>query len=319
VVSCLGSLGWIMNRRGFTMIELLVSLAVIGLLVAIIAPAIMNVRESARRMECQNNLRQIGLATLEYESEFGVLPNGLLHRVTILPYLDLKGIYDLYDPSAPDEAPFQRIRNTVIPRYLCPSDPARRSNGVETFTSYPNCSGSGVLVNGADGAFGTWGRRPTNGLPVMQPIRIGDITDGTSNVAAVGEWLYDSANRPRLRTTWTTPRQYTETEVDSFRNTCELLPASPVDFGWSGTPRRGAPWYNGWFGTGAYNHMLPPNRPSCSNAGGVVTGIYTAGSLHRGGANLVYVDGHVRFESENIDRLVWQRIGSRNDDAANSP
>ena len=62
--------------------------------------------------------------------------------------------------------------------------------------------------------------------------------------------------------------------------------------------------------------MLPPNRPSCSGGGVVPTGIYTAASQHPGGVNLLFVDGHVAFQSENIDRRVWQHLGSRNDGAA---
>lgn len=310
----------IMRRNGFTVVELMVSLAVLAVLVAIIVPAAMSARESARRMHCQNNLRQIGLGILEYESQYGTLPNGLTLRFQLLPFLELTSIYDQFDASAPAnvaDAQFHRIKNIVIPQYLCPSDPVSPSNSLVSSSSYPSCFGSGVLVNRVDGAFGIWGYAPSE--PSTGPIRLGDIVDGTSNVAAVSEWLYNNGPVHRLRETWVTPQVYSRTEADAFRNTCETLPLDPVAYGWQFAGDRGSPWYSGAFGYGQYNHMLPPNRPSCSNRGGIVTGIYTAGSFHNGGANLLYVDGHVRFESENIDRRVWQRIGSRNDDAAVSP
>jgi prepilin-type N-terminal cleavage/methylation domain-containing protein len=126
-----------MNRRGFTMVELVVTLAVIALLIAIIAPAIMSAREAARRMECQNNLRQIRAGDSGYESEYGVLPNGMFLRLTFLPYLDLKGIYDQYDPSSPPDVLKARIFAFATSSFAISvsSDPEERSNSVETYTS----------------------------------------------------------------------------------------------------------------------------------------------------------------------------------------
>ncbi len=308
-----------MSRRAFTIIELLVSIAVIGLLMALLLPAVQSLRESSRRAQCQNNLHQIGLAILEYESDHGVLPNGSTLRYTLLPYLGLAPIHSQYDPLTPPtptdpDAAWARVRVNLIPMYVCPSDHVSASRAPwATASSYPSCYGSGLLVNGFDGAFGLWGY--TFWSYTSNPVRISDITDGTSNVAGVSEWLYSDIRPKRLRERWRLPRMYGTTEVDAFRDACETLPSDPDAFGYQTGTVRGFPWYLGSLGVGQYNHMLPPNRPSCTGDGVVPTGINTAGSQHPGGVNLLFVDGHVAFQSENIDRRVWQHLGSRNDGA----
>lgn len=309
-----------MRRHGFTLIELLVSIAVIGLLLGTLLPAVQFARESARRAQCQNNLKQIGLAVLQYEALHGMLPNGSVLRYTLLPYLGLTSIHSQYDPLAPPtpgdpDAPWAGVRRNRIPLYICPSDyvsPVRGSWA--TATSYPSCFGSGLLVNGFDGAFGIW---DYTYITTSHPVRMPDITDGTSNVAAVSEWLYSDFQPKRLRVRWQLPRMYGATELQAFRDTCETLPADPLASGYvTAGNDRGFPWCWGALGGGQYNHMLPPNRPSCNNGSFLPTGIHTAGSQHPGGANLLFLDGHVAFQSESIDRRVWQHLGSRNDGAA---
>lgn len=309
-----------MTRRGFTVIEVLVSIAIIGLLLALLLPAVQSVRETSRRAQCQNNLRQIGLAILEYESDHAVLPNGATLRYTLLPYLGLTSIHSQYDPLTPPipgdpDAAWARVRVNLIPLYVCPSDHVSASRAPwATASSYPSCYGSGLLVNGFDGAFGIW---DYTYIDTSRPVHLSDITDGTSNVAAVSEWLCSDVQPKRLRVRWQLPRMYGTTEVEAFRDTCETLPADPLVYGHvTAGNDRGFPWCWGAPGIGQYNHMLPPNRPSCNNGSVLPTGIHTAGSQHPGGANLLFVDGHIAFQSENIDRRVWQHLGSRNDGAA---
>ena len=306
-----------MTRRGFTVIELLVSIAVIGLLLALLLPAVQSVRESARRAQCQNNLKQIGLAILEYESQYGVLPKGDVLRYDLLPFLGQAAIHTQRgDVGAQGAAAWDSIRGVTIPVFLCPSDPASAVIAGEAASSYPSCFGSGLLVNGFDGAFGLWWDPFPQQYP-SGPIRIGDILDGTSNVAAVSEWLHSDGSTHRLRVRWQTPSSYISTELDTFRNLCESLPVDPTSYGWTGNPHeRGIPWFHGWLGVGQYNHMLPPNRPSCNNGTHLPTGIHSAASHHRGGVNLLFVDGHVTFESETVDRQAWQQLGDRDQQAA---
>jgi prepilin-type N-terminal cleavage/methylation domain-containing protein/prepilin-type processing-associated H-X9-DG protein len=308
-----------MHRKAFTVIELLVCVAVVGLLMAILIPAVMMARESARRMQCQNNLRQLGLAILNYESQSGMLPHGLLIRFTLLPYLDMQSVHSLYDPAPPPEifeGSFRKMKDLSLPIYLCPSDPAKNINDEGAAANYVACFGSGWPIGGADGAFGVWGY--SNSGITVGPVRLADISDGTSNVPAMSEMLYYTFPRTRLRSTWITPWKYSLTETEAFQNICETIPADPGAYGWNDGSFRGIPWYRGGF-AGSYNHLLPPNRPSCTNQGALAYGIFPATSMHPGGVHVLFVDGHIHFESESVDRKLWQHIGSRNDAAVSNP
>lgn len=124
------------SSPGFTLVELLVVIAIIGILVALLLPAVQAAREAARRSQCANNLRQIGLAVLEYESSHRRLPAGSTSNapslggpylstwaVDILPYMELSPLYDLWDPTVDFvHLNNQRLRETFVPSYTCPSD-----------------------------------------------------------------------------------------------------------------------------------------------------------------------------------------------------
>lgn len=127
-----------MRRRGFTLVELLVVIAIIGILIALLLPAVQQARESARRSHCLNNIKQIALAALSFENANSRLPAGSAKNdlnlqgpytstwtVDLLPYLDDQPTYDLWDPTAPDgfcDVANQRLRETTLSIYLCPSD-----------------------------------------------------------------------------------------------------------------------------------------------------------------------------------------------------
>lgn len=182
------------HRRAFTLVELLVVIAIIGILIALLLPAVQAAREAARRMSCSNNLRQIGIGLHHYHDAHGCFPPGGIERrdamnpkgrqiawsAFLLPFVEQKAIYDTIDfGKAFDSAANAPAAAMVIPLYLCPSVP-RASDLVQ---------GRGACDYG--GIYGeriTGPNAPPKGVMLYdRAIRIRDITDGTSTTLAVSE------------------------------------------------------------------------------------------------------------------------------------
>src|SRR6476620_7242903 len=141
-----------MKRSAFTLVELLVVIAIIGVLVALLLPAVQAAREAARRMQCSNHLKQIGLALQNYHDHYHSLPPAYvadadgkpMHswRVLILPYLEQKALYDKYNFNEPWNGPNNsKLHNEVVRVFCCPSRPGRQTN---TETSYVVVTGPGT-------------------------------------------------------------------------------------------------------------------------------------------------------------------------------
>jgi prepilin-type N-terminal cleavage/methylation domain-containing protein/prepilin-type processing-associated H-X9-DG protein len=308
------------HPAGFTLIELMIVIAVISLLVSMLMPAIQIAREAARRLHCSNNLHQIGIAFHEYESIYNCLPSGSTHKYAILPMLGLTTIYEKRNLEGWDSSLAWNVLNhDVIPVYHCPSDPAPEQIGdsvtMVATTNYSACSGTGIQRDGFNGMFNLGHDHGPN-LPGGF-VKFADVTDGLSNTAAMSEILHATVGygdfcTDRLRAAWMYPVSLgLPSQLDEFADACDALPPSPADYGYLGMILKGVPWWKGDSGTGMYNHILNPNRPSCTNGGGIQTGCYTATSLHAGGVNVQYGDGHIQFIAQSIDRAVWREIGSR--------
>ena len=234
------------KSRGFTLVELLVVIAIIGILVALLLPAIQAAREAARRNQCLNNLRQIGLAVLNFEQSNGSLPAGSTTKfariggpyystwsVDILPQLEQQSIYDLWDPDSGFSHPNnQALRETFLQVYQCPSDmeldtlatpesgPGSRRHMLWAPGSYRAMSGHSLGINGDhywdnpngalqqhiddmpyawQGAMHTTARDP-QGNRTFSPVKLSQITDGTSNTFLVGE--YHTKTHQSRRSFW---------------------------------------------------------------------------------------------------------------------
>ncbi|MEZ6039050.1 MAG: DUF1559 domain-containing protein [Planctomycetaceae bacterium] len=293
----------------------MVVIGVIGLLLAILLPALGSARESARRTSCMNNLRQAGAAVANFSEAYGAFPtgrqSGLSGPALLLPYLEHRELFELLIKG-------QRGGTPLISSLCCPSDPeiwANNSAG-EGDSSYLFCNGTkfptNPLLEGLNGFV-------SNGLKHTRPS---DITDGLSNTVAMSE-------RRSL------PRDYqTDVPVDSPQAVQYLwwtdnrfhLPGQEDNAAQQAKSNRRTNSPRLWTTLCAsyvpfvqYDHILPPNVPGSHNGPEDMdstrysyVSLVPASSLHKGGINSLFVDGSVRFHSSDVDLSVWRALGSRN-------
>ena len=307
-----------MRRSALTLIEVLVVLAIIGILIAMLLPAVQYAREASRRMQCASNLRQIAIGMHSYEGIHRSFPPGnastYSYLVAILPEMDKSSLFGEFDFSiyATDMSQHNKsILTASFPDYRCPSDGVAQSRPYKT--TYFGNIGYDVLSNGFNGLFHGENISSTNPVERGTVITPGEVTDGLSNTALVGEALVsDAPASSRLRTNWSTALNFGPGEHEQFCSAClnqEFLVTSQGNA--FGDNSRGGPWYEGAPGVTLYNHSLPPNSLSCLNGSSVTYGIYSLGSNHPGGAQVAFADGHVVLVSSLISRQLWRAMGTR--------
>jgi len=292
---------------GFTLIEILVAVAVIGMLVALLIAAVQSAREAARRASCSNNLRQIGIAIHSYSATINLFPSGnngrgfSLHAM-LLPYLEHVGLYNAlnFQMSARTGRGNYSFQSLSLSNFLCPSD----SRGGLGGNNYAGNRGSGVQKFGYNGAFP---------LEIKGQINWSDFTDGTATTALMAEWITGissgGSQSPR-RLTFETEHALSEhNEFDQFARLCSEARADRNKV--SGLVK-GETWMIGELSFTLYTHVLGINGNSCTNGTLVQQGAWTSGSFHGAGANLMYVDGHVGYVRESINLDTWRALGSRN-------
>lgn len=284
----------VIRRSGFTIVEVLVSLAIIGLLFSLLMPAIQLTRETARRTQCQSNLRQLGLALHEHESQKGEFPT-IFFAVDLLAFLEKPELARLCEAGKTEEA-----ARTLMPLYICPSEtePSRSQPGSGMISYCANFT-TGYQTYGSNGFFDRDRKK----------LKARDITDGLSQTVALSEILYNTnENKQRMRNLWKAPRPMDlPNELDAYADFCEAIPLDPTSMGYQGSPLGMI-----WIYESSYTHILPPNRPSCFGNSATAYRLLTASSLHAGGVNALFGDGRVQFVSQFIDRRVWREMGSRN-------
>lgn len=285
-------------RRGFTLVELLVVIAIIGVLVALLLPAVQAAREAARRMQCSNNLKQIGLGMHNYHDTFLKFPaaasaygHGLSWHVSILPFLEQGPLYDRFNLSVTGWHSNNAAAVFPVETYFCPSGTVRESllegeeyNGQRLPTAhYYGVSGpKGGNPNGAAYEFdaepsghGGYARQGVLGLLEKGGQRaFRDVTDGTSNTLLVGELSWKDANSYRA---W-----HRGTRGD-------------------GIGADGGGFKNVNYAINAYAYDGATNWNDIS-----------FGSQHPGGALFLLCDGSVRFLNENINMANYRAAASRN-------
>jgi len=299
------------------LIELLVVIAIIAVLIALLLPAVQQAREAARRSQCKNNLKQLGLAMHNYHDSFNRLPSTIFvnwssdekasYFTRILPYIDQSPLYNKINFAAvtvdgqSDPATGQPFYLSVLPVLICPSDPSptiqngrAKSNyaasmGATQMPSNSGCPGyqsGGSQFNTGNGGGGHGNTDDSNQVSgpfsrVRYGARIAEITDGTSNTILMGEI------RPNCG-------DHTVNGWLHF-NSVWVATSGPINYPIS-----------------CYGEPAVPNATAC-NAVNAWNTSQAFKSKHVGGAHFVLGDGTVRFISENINYVTYQALGDRRD------
>jgi prepilin-type N-terminal cleavage/methylation domain-containing protein/prepilin-type processing-associated H-X9-DG protein len=323
------------RQPGFTLIELLVVIAVIGILVALLLPAVQAAREAARRMQCSNNLKQVGLALHNYESAYRMWPAHSSFPVPgpgyqtargswitrILPYIEQDGVFKLYDQNwnwhDPINDPAVKAR---LPIVSCPSAPVREgfewtvlvgyANATTTTptlsprdffygatTDYTNVGGIGTALNNSLPTASKLADPLNSGILKAEAVRLAEVTDGLANTILVAE----CAGRPLLY------------------QRGKLVPDGATPKTWSGSASvtrpfpTGGVWSShskGFLIDGAQPNGFTNTVPgtcsvNCSNDNEIY-------AFHPGGANALFADGSVRLLEGSTSLQVLIALASRN-------
>jgi len=285
------------SKRGFTLVELLVVIAIIGVLVALLLPAVQAAREAARRTSCQNNIKQLGIALHNYHDTLRVLPPGYVSSnpgvasnsswcrsgslqgapwtVLILPYAEQEAMHDAFNFNVPFQAASNQMASpnadviVPMPMYHCPSDVRIAINplynsyfGVQGGSASPNCGNSSCSAANERASY------VTGMLFAGSELGFKDATDGTSNVFLIGESRYGGA-------AW---------GASAKQDGCSY-------------PRNLA---------GAQDQINLYDGQGVHDTRGF-------SSYHPGGCQFLFLDGSVHFVPETIDLTVYRQLGNRND------
>jgi prepilin-type N-terminal cleavage/methylation domain-containing protein/prepilin-type processing-associated H-X9-DG protein len=322
-----------MSKRkylGFTLVELLVVIAIIGILIALLLPAVQAAREAARRSQCTNNLKQIGVALHNYHDTHKRLPTmrgGTIHPgdsggsvsnagylsgwVTLLPFMEQVPLWEqvkagdaTYPPYGPGGAnaayaPFRQ----QVPGLLCPSDPEGLNRDPATTTGRNNYFFSvGDTITVANPSTSNQTRGAFSHLRYRS---LAEIVDGLSNTLAVAERAINKgANALDIRGGLVYIDGIASGPVVCFTtaNTTKGQYNSDANLITTSSALTGTKWSYGIPNAAAVTTVLPPNSPCCLNDGTwYLYGLHSASSYHPGGANGLMLDGSAHFFSETIN------------------
>ncbi len=292
--------------KGFTLIELLVVIAIIAVLIALLLPAVQQAREAARRSQCKNNLKQLGLAMHNYHDTFNAFAIGAMGYQSspsdtrmcffqsILPYVEQSNMYNQVNFGATSWATMTTLGTTYVatntlimaqvPVFMCPTDPNSGKRQVSTgvrgfYSNYLPVHGSGPM--------GPVSLAQNGMFYIISSTRMRDLTDGTSNTAMMAEILltpesvYDGRGR-----VW---ESYDGNTLVSTLNSPNTTISDNI-------------------GQACGNSTNP--RVPCAASGSLQM---ASRSSHTGGVHVTLADGAVRFVSDNINTLTWNYLGARND------
>ncbi|WP_250846944.1 DUF1559 family PulG-like putative transporter [Aquisphaera insulae] len=333
-----------LRRPAFTLIELLVVIAIIAVLIALLLPAVQGARESARRAQCVNNLKQFGLAFANYESTNRVYPfaRGGYYANTpwygrwsahamLLPQIEQGPLSNTINfalpPSLPDMG-VDMMGDVILPAlavpanstatmarvagFLCPSD--------YTQNAWPGANG--YVVNQGGWMYDSTGNAESVGpFSDRSAVRAASVTDGLSQTAFASERLLGSGiPRKDLSGWYMYMKSPMPTSADQTATVCQTMTSKMIWYN-----QTGGIWASGELANTAYNHIGPPNGRSCAIMdGGQMMAPWSGdsanlpwymqvppSSAHPGGVNVLIGDGSVRFVRETVAAPTWRSLGSR--------
>ncbi len=312
-------------RRAFTLVELLVVIAIIGVLVALLLPAVQAAREAARRTQCANNLKQLALAAHNHHDTFLRFPtpgdtwNGYSAQAQLLPFVEQANLQDLIDfdqplmfgpPNVPTVNPaLAHVIDMVVAVLICPSDA-----GEVFYTDHAGVRWAGANYMGNSGSgtelrYCSTGNRSDGLFWRGSIMRFRDITDGTSHTVLLAETLFGRRGEDTVEL------------VDARRQMKRPSAGGPCTVPAEAMAPLVATRYEGgragqWLRNQTYNSginaFFPPNSPlpDVAHHGEALSG---ARSLHPGGVQIALADGSVRFVAETIELNTWRKLHARND------
>jgi len=272
--------------RGFTLVELLVVIAIIGVLVALLLPAVQSAREASRRMSCQNNLKQIALAVHNYHDSYLLLPpastnpnlGGSSGFAAILPYLEQGNLYQQYDFAKGNSDPANlQVVSQRIKTYLCPSCFFIRKVPASGCDANDRAPGTYAFSTNTGDPYGVSDGAIVNAL--TPPTRFASVIDGTSNTFLAGECHW------------------------GFRD--YLFTSGPCN----GQVRGGFSYWSSPYPLATVFSTRGPFNPQSMN--GDSMRLTNFRSSHPAGVNMNNVDGSVRFVMDSIDHAILDATATR--------
>jgi prepilin-type N-terminal cleavage/methylation domain-containing protein/prepilin-type processing-associated H-X9-DG protein len=295
------------RRAGFTLIELLVVIAIIAILISLLVPAVQKVRDAAARSQCQNNLKQWGVAMHNYHDQHKLFPAGAFSTprtawpVLLWPYIEQQALADQYDYTKNFHVLPNCVASTVlgpvaqyVPAYYCPSDrpggywkgdPAYRVRGNYAVSWGPNTHPPSAPIVAGTAMFSWLGSPPNPATP--RHTSMSHIIDGTSNTLMMSEIIMSlNDDAPR------------DTRGDIMNDD-----ANYMDFGFMA---RNAP-NTGTDQTNSSSCQNGPDLPPCIGSTNLAI---ASRSRHAGGVNTLFADGGTRFIVDGMPLTVWQNLST---------
>ena len=294
-------------RRAFTLIEILVVVAILSLVIALVVPAVMGAREAARRTQCTNNMRQVALAINAHLDQKGCYPrheNRFSFFVFMLPFLEQSSLFNsintnqirIMTPPVVNSTAF----STNVATFVCPSDGAT-SSGLGPITYAGNLGvGFGSMGPPTNGPFGN--------TVLVPKIRDALIRDGLANTVALSEFYRTTGPRTWYPVYRLGRYDISQVGFDKLVSDCSAASSALTP---DPTGLRGACWAYDGRENSTYDHNIVPNGNSCSDEAGQL-GAWTASSGHSNGVNAAHLDGHVGFIKATISSEVWRSLGTMN-------